>query len=247
MGPTRTAATRGEGLPDRPHPPAIHPLSTGPCTAATHFARPAPSTPSRSLKGDTHDHHLAAPPPPWPPASQADSPRSPTGWNSAWTMRTTTAAPSPKAASPSCVTWLPSPTTPPPARRGRWPRSPAPIRTAAAAILRAVADLIETRPDIPEPSSRVGFYLYGEDAPAAMAAIASALPCQWQAGIRRSTSTSGCTWQRRPAADVIRGTQVASALPPPTCASRPGPGRSPSGSPPRAWPGWPGLPLEEVA
>jgi len=63
---------------------------------------------------------------------------------------------------------------------------PGPARTATAAILRAVADLIETRPDIPEPSSRVSFYLYGPDAPAAMAAIAAALPCEWQASIRRS-------------------------------------------------------------
>ena len=36
-----------------------------------------------------------------------------------------------------------------------------PARTAAAAILRAVADLIETRPDIPEPGSSISFYLYG--------------------------------------------------------------------------------------
>jgi hypothetical protein len=59
-------------------------------------------------------------------------------------------------------------------------------RTAAAAILRAVADLIETREDIPAPCSEITFYLHGEDSPATMSAIASALPCRWQASISRS-------------------------------------------------------------
>ena len=39
------------------------------------------------------------------------------------------------------------------------PLTAGPARTAAAAILRAVADLIETRPDLPEPGSSVSFYL----------------------------------------------------------------------------------------
>ena len=59
-------------------------------------------------------------------------------------------------------------------------------RADAAAILRAVADLIETREDIQVPGSDISFYVHGEDAPAAMAAIAAALPCQWQAEISRS-------------------------------------------------------------
>ncbi len=59
-------------------------------------------------------------------------------------------------------------------------------RTTAAAILRAVADLIEARPDIPVPGSNISFYLRGQDAPALMAAIASALPCEWQASTSRS-------------------------------------------------------------
>src|ERR1700730_18930441 len=58
-------------------------------------------------------------------------------------------------------------------------------RADAAAILRAVADLIETRPDIPVPGSDISFYVRGEDTPATMAAIASALPCDWQARISR--------------------------------------------------------------
>ena len=58
-------------------------------------------------------------------------------------------------------------------------------RAAAAAMLRAVADLIETRPDIPEPGSDISFYVHGEAAAAAMAAIAAALPCQWRAEISR--------------------------------------------------------------
>ena len=84
-----------------------------------------------------------------------------------------------------------------------------PARTAAAAILRAVADLIETRPDLPEPSSRVSFYLYGPDAPAAMAAIAAALPCEWQASISRSSEHE---WlhldSNAPVTSVTRGARV---------------------------------------
>ena len=64
-------------------------------------------------------------------------------------------------------------------------------RTAAAAILRAVAELIETHPDIPMPGTDISFFVRGDDAPATMAAIAAALPCQWQAEISRG---SGCEW-----------------------------------------------------
>ena len=61
-------------------------------------------------------------------------------------------------------------------------------RADAAAILRAVADLIQAREDIPVPGGDISFYLHGEDAPAAMAAIAAALPCRWQAEISRGSS-----------------------------------------------------------
>jgi hypothetical protein len=61
-------------------------------------------------------------------------------------------------------------------------------RAGAAAILRAVADLIQTREDIPVPGGDISFYLHGEDAPAIMAAIAAALPsCRWQAEISRGS------------------------------------------------------------
>ena len=59
-------------------------------------------------------------------------------------------------------------------------------RADAAAILRAVADLIQTREDIPVPGGDISFYLHGEDAPAIIAAVAAAVPCQWQAEISRS-------------------------------------------------------------
>ncbi len=59
-------------------------------------------------------------------------------------------------------------------------------QTAAAAILRAVADLIETREDIPLPGCDVDFHLHGEDVLATMTAIATALPCQWHASLSRS-------------------------------------------------------------
>lgn len=60
-------------------------------------------------------------------------------------------------------------------------------RTDAAAILRAVADLIETYPDIPVPRADISFYVRGDDVPATMAVIAAALPCQWQAEVSRSS------------------------------------------------------------
>lgn len=59
-------------------------------------------------------------------------------------------------------------------------------RADAAAILRAVAALIETRDDIPVPGADISFYVRGDDAPAAVAAIAAALPCQWKASVSRS-------------------------------------------------------------
>ncbi len=82
-------------------------------------------------------------------------------------------------------------------------------RTAATAILRAVADLIETRPDIPVPGASIDFYLHGEDAPATMAAIAAALPCQWRASVTRS---GGYEWLNLRSdglsASVSRGARV---------------------------------------
>ena len=87
-------------------------------------------------------------------------------------------------------------------------------RTAAAAMLRAVADLIEARPDIPEPGSDISFYVHGDDAPAAMAAIAAAMPCTWRAEISRSGQhewlylRSDC-----PSASVTRGTRVTISAP----------------------------------
>ena len=91
---------------------------------------------------------------------------------------------------------------------------PGPARTAAAAILRAVADLIETRPDIPEPGTRIDFYLHGPDAPATMAAIASALPCDWQASISRSGEHEWLDLRSdAPVASVTRGTRVSLSAP----------------------------------
>ncbi len=94
------------------------------------------------------------------------------------------------------------------------PLTPAPARTAAAAILRAVADLIETRPDIPEPGSSVSFYLYGPDAPATMAAIAAALPCEWQASIHRSGEHEWLNLDSNaPVTSVTRGARVSISAP----------------------------------
>ena len=87
-------------------------------------------------------------------------------------------------------------------------------RTAATAILRAVADLIEARPDIPVPGASIDFYLHGEDAPATMAAIAAALPCQWRASVNRS---GGYEWlnlrSEGLSASVSRGARVSIGAP----------------------------------
>ena len=85
-------------------------------------------------------------------------------------------------------------------------------QTDAAAILRAVADLIETRPDIPVPGSDISFYVRGEDTPATMAAIASALPCDWQASISRSGEHEWLNLRSGPLA-VIHGTCVRISAP----------------------------------
>ena len=87
-----------------------------------------------------------------------------------------------------------------------------PARTDAAAILRAVADLIATRPDIPLPGSDISFYIRGDDAPAAMAAIAAALPCEWQASISRGSEYEYLNLRSGPLA-VLHGTCVRISAP----------------------------------
>jgi hypothetical protein len=81
-------------------------------------------------------------------------------------------------------------------------------RGGAAAILRAVADLIESRPDLPEPGTDISFYVHGENTPATMAAIAAALPCGWQAEISRGGTYEWLYLRSDRPATVIRGTRV---------------------------------------
>jgi hypothetical protein len=64
-------------------------------------------------------------------------------------------------------------------------------RAVMAAALRAVADLIETRPDIREPGVHIDFYLHGQQAAALMTEIAEALPCSWRPEVG---GTSGTQW-----------------------------------------------------
>jgi hypothetical protein len=68
-------------------------------------------------------------------------------------------------------------------------------RTDAAAMLRTVADLIESRPDISGPYARVHYVLIGPDAADAIASITAVLPRPSQAGIYRNP-TSGDDWLR---------------------------------------------------
>jgi hypothetical protein len=85
-------------------------------------------------------------------------------------------------------------------------------RGGAATTLRAVADLIESRPDIPVPGSDISFYVHGDGAPAAMAAIAAALPCQWRAEISRSGEYAWLYLRTGPAL-ATRGTRVSISAP----------------------------------
>ena len=85
-------------------------------------------------------------------------------------------------------------------------------RADAAAILRAVADLIEDREDIPVPGNDISFYVRGGDAPATMAAIADALPCQWRAEVSCSGEYEWLYLRSGPAS-VLRGTRVSISAP----------------------------------
>ena len=84
-------------------------------------------------------------------------------------------------------------------------------RAETAAILRAVAGLIETRPDIPVPGSHISFYVHGHDAPAVMAAVARALPCRWHASVSRGEHEWLHLTSGPPAA--VSGTRVDIAAP----------------------------------
>jgi hypothetical protein len=61
-------------------------------------------------------------------------------------------------------------------------------RRESVAILRAVADLIETRPDLPEPDATIRIHVSGYtcDVPAALTAITAALPGPWTPKMSRS-------------------------------------------------------------
>ncbi len=83
----------------------------------------------------------------------------------------------------------------------------------AAAILRAVADLIETREDIPVPGTDVSFYVRGDGAPATMAVIAAALPCEWQAEISRGGEYEWLYLRSGGPVSVLRGTRVSISAP----------------------------------
>jgi len=80
-------------------------------------------------------------------------------------------------------------------------------RADAAAILRAVADLIETRPETPVPGTDIRFYVRGHDAPTVMAAIAASLPCQWRAEFSRSGEYEWLYLRSGPDSS-LRGTRV---------------------------------------
>ena len=88
------------------------------------------------------------------------------------------------------------------------------MRADAATIMRAVADLIEmARPDIPVPGTDISFYVRGDEAPATMAAIAAALPCQWQAEISRGGEYEWLCLRSGSPASALRGTRVSISAP----------------------------------
>lgn len=90
-------------------------------------------------------------------------------------------------------------------------------RQEAAAILRAVAGLLETRPDLPEPHATITIYLTDPGLagiPAALAQITAALPGPWKATISRSASSAWLDLTRAAAGSTITaGTTVTVSTP----------------------------------
>ena len=83
-------------------------------------------------------------------------------------------------------------------------------RTTAAVILRAVADLIDARPDIHLPSIRV-HYIFGTavaDAAAVVADVAAALPCQWRADLDGASSGGWLDLEAQTGASALHGAEV---------------------------------------
>jgi hypothetical protein len=63
-------------------------------------------------------------------------------------------------------------------------------RARLVAILRAVADLTEARPDLPAPRGSLSFFVASKhpDVPAALRDIVTAIPGPWKSAISRSSS-----------------------------------------------------------
>jgi hypothetical protein len=85
-------------------------------------------------------------------------------------------------------------------------------RTDTVAVLRAVADLIETSPGIPVPGIDVSFFVRGDGAAVTMAAIAAALPCQWRAEVTRGGEYEWLDL-RSGTSSVLHGTRVSISAP----------------------------------
>jgi hypothetical protein len=86
-------------------------------------------------------------------------------------------------------------------------------RATAAKILRAVADLIETTPEIPVPSADISFYVRGDSAPAMVTAVATSLPCEWQSSISRGSSHEWLNMCSAPGRTGLRGAVVRISAP----------------------------------
>jgi hypothetical protein len=90
-------------------------------------------------------------------------------------------------------------------------------RQEAAAILRAVADLIEARPDLPEPDTSIRVYLSAfrcGDVPAALADITAAVPGPWTAKVSQSGSDAWLDLARAATGSTVtKGTTLTVSAP----------------------------------
>lgn len=94
---------------------------------------------------------------------------------------------------------------------------PAESHRQAAATLRAMADLIDARPDLPLPRVQARYWASANhcgDVPAALLAITGALPGPWKASIRRSGEYTWLYLDSATGAEINVGTPASEACEP---------------------------------
>jgi hypothetical protein len=94
-----------------------------------------------------------------------------------------------------------------------------PQRAAAAAILRAVADLIDDRPEFGLPSVHAHYILSrAEETPEVVTSIMTALPCQWHADLDEASKRGWVNLEATTGGSSVHSTSVTiSAKPDAVC------------------------------